>query len=179
MELRDQNGLTEREFLEAYAKKSYPRPYLTADVVLLSNGCDVLLVRRKGHPCIGRWAFPGGFVNPTESAFDAALRELKEETGVETASDLHEIGLFSRPGRDPRGWVVTDAYLAEIDRSRTRVQAGDDAADAAWFRVSLDGGKPVSLTAPDGTTLDPDALAFDHAEILARAFELHRSLQHP
>ena len=56
MEQRDRNGLTEKEFLEAYAKKNYPRPYVTADLVVFTEGePEVLLVRRKGHPYIGRW----------------------------------------------------------------------------------------------------------------------------
>ena len=68
------------------------------------------------------------------------------------------VGLFSRPGRDPRGWVVSAAYAASVDRAATRVQAGDDAGAAQWFRVSPEA---------DGLGLPP--LAFDHEEILRRA----------
>ena len=103
MEQRDRNGLTEKEFLEAYAKKNYPRPYVTADLVVFTEGePEVLLIRRKGHPYIGRWAFPGGFAEPNESVPETALRELREETGIEALSeaDIREVGLFSRPGRE-------------------------------------------------------------------------------
>lgn len=167
MELRDENGMTEREFLAAYRTKHYPAPYLAADVVLLSEGRDVLLIRRKGHPFLGCWALPGGFVNPDESAEQAALRELFEETNV---SDLpqnavHEIGLFSAPGRDPRGWIVSDAFLVPVKREEIRFKAGDDAADAAWIPVERDGEE---LRLPDGVSL-----AFDHEDILKKALALY------
>ena len=177
MELRDHNGLTEREFLAAYKQKDYPHPYLTADLVLLSKERDrVLLIRRKGHPFLGKWAMPGGFVNPDESAFDAALRELREETGVYGLDErtIAEIGLFSKPGRDPRGWIVSDAFVSLVDPSAVQAHAGDDAADARWFAIR---------TAPDGTLTLSDGslslalsdLAFDHAEMLSRALRLARS----
>ena len=173
MEARDRNGLTEREFLAAYAKKSYPRPYLTADLVLIaSDPLSVLLIRRGGHPCLGTWAIPGGFVEPTESAFDAALRELKEETGVDASADaVHEIGLFSKPGRDPRGWVVTDAYWTAVRREDVHVKANDDAADAQWFSVTVQPDGTLLLQS-DAEQVAEDELAFDHGEILKRALKL-------
>ena len=167
MEVRDENGLTERAFLAAYKDKHYPAPYLTADVVLLSEGRDVLLIRRKGHPYLGCWALPGGFVNPDESAAEGALRELMEETNVTgfTEDDIYEIGLFSKPGRDPRGWIVSDAFLVPVDRRKIAFRSGDDAADAAWITVTREGG---SLRFPEGV-----ALAFDHADVLKKAFALY------
>jgi len=167
MEVRDANGLTEAEFLAAYRDKHYPAPYLTADIVLLSEGKDVLLIRRKGHPFLGCWALPGGFVEPGESAADAALRELMEETSVTgfTTDDLFEIGLFSKPGRDPRGWVVSDAFLIPVDREAVRFRAADDAAEAAWIPVERNGKE---LVLPKGVTL-----AFDHADVLKKAFALY------
>ena len=171
-ELRDRNGLTERAFLEAYRQKSYPRPYLTADLVLLSENADrVLLIRRKGHPFLGKWAFPGGFVNPDESAFDAALRELAEETGVEglAESAIREIGLFSKPGRDPRGWIVSDAFAAQVDPASIKAHADDDAADARWFSIERNGAA-LLLRAGDLCLSERD-LAFDHADMLRRALE--------
>lgn len=167
MEIRDAKGLTEREFLAAYRDKRYPAPYLTADVVLLSEGRDVLLIRRKAHPYLGCWALPGGFVNPDESAADGALRELEEETNVTgfTENDIYEIGLFSKPGRDPRGWIVSDAFLVPVDRKAIAFRAGDDAADAKWVTIERDGD---SLRFPEGLKL-----AFDHAAVLKKAFALY------
>ena len=164
MEVRDRNGLTEQEFLKEYRKKRYPAPSLTADVVLLSEGKNVLLIRRGGHPYLGCWALPGGFVEPGESAADAAVRELKEETGVTAQKDdLTEIGLFSEPGRDPRGWIVSDAFLLPVEKSAA-VNAGDDAAEAGWFSVER---TEDGIRLPKGVSL-----AFDHAEILEKALRL-------
>lgn len=167
MEIRDANGLTEREFLAAYKDKHYPAPYLTADIVLLSKGKDVLLIRRKGHPYLGCWALPGGFVEPGESAAEGALRELTEETSVTgfTENDIHEIGLFSKPGRDPRGWVVSDAFLVPVDREKITFEAADDAAEAKWIPVERNG---EALILPEGVRL-----AFDHADVLKKALALY------
>lgn len=171
MELRDENGLTEREFLAAYRDRHYPAPYLTADVVLVSEGKDVLLIRRKGHPFLGCWALPGGFVNPDESAAQGALRELEEETNVTgfTENDIREIGLFSKPGRDPRGWIVSDAFLVPVDRSALRPKAGDDASQTAWITVERDG---KNLRFPEGIRL-----AFDHEDVLKKAFALYDAIR--
>ena len=172
MEARDRNGLTEREYLAEYATKNYPRLYLTADLVLFApDPLSVLLIRRGGHPCLGKWAFPGGFVEPNESAFDAALRELSEETGVDAHTfDIHEIGLFSKPGRDPRGWVVTDAFFTTVRREDIRAKAGDDAADAQWFAVTEQPDGSLLLQSETAQIRESD-LAFDHAEILKRALK--------
>lgn len=152
-------------------KKEYPRPSLTADVVVVVPGAEgkarVLMIRRAKDPFAGAWALPGGFVEPTESVGEAAARELEEETGLKRV-DLEEIGCFSKPGRDPRGWVVTIAHLAVVPEDRTaEIKAGDDAADAAWLDLVIsDGGNRYTLSrdgAPAG------ALAFDHADILATA----------
>ena len=158
--LRDKNGLTEDEFLVQYKKKQYEKPSLTADIVVLAKdaaGTWVLLIRRKGHPFLGHWALPGGFANPNEPLEQTARRELLEETGI-GHEQMQLVGLFSRPGRDPRGWVVSAAYAASVDRAATRVRAGDDAGAAQWFGVSPEA---------DGLGLPP--LAFDHEEILRRA----------
>lgn len=167
MEIRDANGLTEQEFLAAYKDKHYPAPYLTADIVLLSEGRDVLMIRRKGHPFLGCWALPGGFVEQGESAAEGALRELMEETSVEgfTENDIYEIGLFSKPGRDPRGWVVSDAFLVPVDREKIAFEAADDAAEAKWIPVERDG---EALILPEGVRL-----AFDHADVLKKALALY------
>ena len=167
MEVRDQNGLTEQEFLAAYRDKHYPAPYLTADIVLLSEGKDVLMIRRKGHPYLGCWALPGGFVEQGESAAEGALRELMEETNVTgfTVDDIHEIGLFSKPGRDPRGWIVSDAFLVPVKREDVHFKAGDDAADAAWITIRREGD---TLVFPEGVRI-----AFDHADVLKKAFALY------
>jgi 8-oxo-dGTP diphosphatase len=151
-------------------KKDYPRPSLTADNVIVTPGAGdrlrVLMIRRAHDPFAGAWAFPGGFVEPTETVGQAAVRELREETSLEGV-DVEELGCFSKPGRDPRGWVVTVAHLAIVPESRAAdVRAGDDAAAAEWLDLVTAGGEVVSLTRQGQPV---GRLAFDHDEILAAA----------
>ncbi|MFO0847086.1 MAG: NUDIX hydrolase [Gemmataceae bacterium] len=82
----------------------YPRPALTADVVLVTREADprVLLIKRKSDPFAGLWALPGGFVDEGERPADAARRELQEEAGL-TVEDLEPLYTAGDPGRDPRG----------------------------------------------------------------------------
>ena len=133
----------------------YERPALTVDTAVIlphGSGFRVLLVRRRNPPFQGLWALPGGFVEPHEPLEAAARRELREETGAEPER-LEQIHTFGDPGRDPRGWTVTVAFLTVVsdDQVRTwRVEAGDDAQEVNWFDLEA-----------------PPALAFDHAEILA------------
>ncbi len=127
---------------------------LTADAVLLGvrdGEIAVLLVERKNPPYAGRWALPGGFVEAGEEPLAAAARELSEETGVE-GLPLEEVGVFGKPGRDPRGPVVSVAHAAWVDPDAVRPSAGSDAAAARWF--------PLAKLPP---------LAFDHGEILRAA----------
>ena len=176
MEIRDRNGLTEQEFLEAYAKKQYPRPYLTVDIILYAaKNRSILLIRRGGHPFLGRWALPGGFARNDETAEESARRELLEETGVEV-SRLRPVGLFSRPGRDPRGWVISQAFLAITDDD-VEASAGDDANEAKWFAVTQE-KKMLCLVNGDvhleinmGSPQKSD-LAFDHGEMIAEALKM-------
>ena len=190
-ELRDARGRTEAEFLAGYKPGDYPHPSLTADVLIFDGAGRLLLIRRKGHPFMGKWALPGGFVEEGESADAAAARELWEETGL-TGAVLSPAGFFSDPGRDPRCWTVTRSYVAKLPAGATPV-AGDDAADTGWFTpdVTVDGdvvtltlqGEGGGLTAAvkasrfDGalgrevalTLADRGGLAFDHGKIILDA----------
>ena len=118
-ELRDKKGLTEAEFLAAYDPSKWERPSV--------------MVKRGGHPFIGKWALPGGFLEPDETAEQAVRRELAEETGV-NADAIIQLRAFSDPHRDPRTRIVTVAYIAVLDRLPD-ARAGDDAADAKWFAL--------------------------------------------
>lgn len=149
MDLLDRDGLTEREFLEKYRAENYERPSVAADMVIFTvtdEAADsyrklpekelrILLIRRGGHPFLGKWALPGGFVQPGETTEQAAARELREETGVDDVY-LEQLYTFSDIGRDPRTWVMSCSYMALINSDKLELQAGDDAADAAWFKVS-------------------------------------------
>ncbi|MCB0053102.1 MAG: NUDIX hydrolase, partial [Caldilinea sp.] len=92
----------------------YPRPAVTVDIILFVFQQDqlrVLLIRRANDPYKGKWALPGGFVGEQENLYDAALRELKEETNVSNVY-LEQLYTFGEPGRDPRARVITVAYFA-------------------------------------------------------------------
>ncbi|MEP7121516.1 MAG: NUDIX hydrolase [Byssovorax sp.] len=150
-------------------KKEYPRPSLTADVVALlldEGGLRVLFIRRGNEPFQGSWALPGGFCEPGETVAQAAARELTEETGVSQVR-LEELGSFTTPGRDPRGWVVTVAHLGFLPADRAGEAVGsDDAAEAAWLHLTIDrdGAYRLEHAGAPVTTL-----AFDHREVIALA----------
>ncbi len=138
----------------------YPHPSVTTDCVIFGfdgTKLKVLLVERGIEPYKGKWALPGGFLRMEESAEEGALRELHEETGLESAY-IRQFHTFTEPERDPRERVITIAYYALV-----RIQdvvGGDDAARAEWFALD-----------------DVPALAFDHDQILRRAtHELRRQI---
>lgn len=137
----------------------YPRPAVTADVVLFGRGVgglQVLLIERGHPPFAGCWALPGGFVDSDEPLERAARRELDEETGLEVGP-LEQLGAYGDPGRDPRGHVVTIAFVGLVEAAAHRPRAASDAARCAWF--------PVDALPP---------LAFDHDRIVADGLERFR-----
>jgi 8-oxo-dGTP diphosphatase len=133
---------------------------LTVDIVIFTieqGALKVLLVKRGIEPFAGQYAIPGGFVLENESLDQAAMRELREETGVAEVY-LEQLYSFGDPKRDPRGRVITVAYYALISAEHSQLRAGSDAAAAAWFAVDA---------VPD--------LAFDHPKILEYAVERLRN----
>ncbi len=139
-ELKNKDGLTEKEFLEAYNPGDYKRPSVTADIMVLGmdkqfSCLKLLLIKRGNHPFINQWALPGGFINDNETAYQAAARELEEETGLNNVY-LDQIYTFTKPRRDPRTWVMSIAYMALVQNLET-VKGMDDACDAAWFDVTF------------------------------------------
>jgi 8-oxo-dGTP diphosphatase len=131
----------------------HPRPTLTVDIIVLTRDspAHVLLIRRGDDPFAGAWALPGGYVNHEEPLETAARRELREETSLEVG-ELEQLNAFGDPGRDPRGWTVTVAFVTLVDAGQVQPKAGDDAAATAWHPLDR---------LPN--------LAFDHDKILERA----------
>lgn len=136
-----------------------------SDLVILTvraGALQVLLIRRGIAPDKGRWALPGGFVRPEEDLEAAARRELVEETGlVADRIHLEQVATYGEPGRDPRGRVVSVAYLALVPDLPAPV-AGTDAASASWVPVAE-------------VLADPHRLAFDHHRILTDSVERARA----
>lgn len=110
---------------------SWSNPAPCVGVVCLRDG-EVLLIRRGREPRLGEWSLPGGRIEPGERAMDAALRELREETGVEAEIlGLVDVvdGLFPEHGRH---YVLIDYVARWIGGEPV---AGDDAAEAAFMPV--------------------------------------------
>jgi 8-oxo-dGTP diphosphatase len=147
-----------------------PSVLLTVDLVILTlrdASLHVLLVQRGVEPYAGMMALPGGFLrDETEHILTAARRELSEETGLDAdALHLEQFGVYGDPGRDPRGRVVSVAYLAIMPRLPDPV-AGTDAAGARWMRA-------------DDVLAARLGLAFDHQRIVADGVErARRKLEH-
>jgi len=149
------------------------KPTLTVDVVLFHTEEDpenteedevqvyILLIKRKYDPFKESWALPGGHVEVDEALEDAAVRELVEETGVSIEkSQLYQIGAFGNPGRDPRGRVLSVAFLALSMGDFPEIKGADDALEARWFKVDEDDNRFGMPT-----------LAFDHMDIIMKAIK--------
>jgi len=131
--------------------KKHSKLAVTTDMVIFSikdNELNVLLIERILEPFKNKWALPGGFTEFDESLEKTAKRELEEETGVKDVY-LEQLYTFGDPKRDPRGRIITVAYMALINSEKVRVEASTDASDARWFPLR---------SLPN--------LAFDHKKIL-------------
>lgn len=147
--------------MQGYDKRAYEPFAVTVDLAVFTvraGALHVLLVERGQEPYAGRWALPGGFVQPDEAAETAARRELAEETGlgdVDGRLHLEQLRTYSEPDRDPRMRVVSVAFAALVP-DPPEVSGGSDAARAEWLPY---GSKTYGK------------LAFDHDRILADAHD--------
>lgn len=170
---------TEEEYLSQYDPKKYRTPDgYTADVAVFTIVSEektfekappkrilkLMLIQRsekdmEGNPNIegGKWALPGGFVKPDETAYEAAKRELKSETGIDEVH-LKHFGVYDNLGRDKRGWIISNAHYAIVrEEVLERRKAGEDANEVRIFTID------------EVVNLD---LAFDHKRIITDALEL-------
>ncbi|NML54177.1 NUDIX hydrolase [Streptomyces sp. R302] len=167
-----------------YDPSAFPPFAVTVDLVVLTvrnHALCTLVVRRGEEPFQGRWALPGGFVRDDEDLGAAAARELAEETGLrahdpsapspvpDNGAHLEQLATYGAPGRDPRMRVVSVAHLA-LAPDLPAPRPGGDANSARWAPVEklLD---QAWVADPDS----PDALAFDHGQILSDGVERARS----
>lgn len=196
----------EKAFLSSYHLEDYPRPSVTSDIAVFSlrNGIQssyrhepmkklcILLIKRGNPPYQDCWALPGGFLQPGETMEECAGRELREETGADVHL-LRHIGIFSEPERDPRGWIISNAFLSVLSegkRQKMKIQGGDDAVSAVWFDVEFShiGGRDILMLEHEEIILSAEleairnpfdmcefritenhGLAFDHAKMIASA----------
>lgn len=147
--LKNKQGLTEEQYLQAYEASNFERPSIAVDMLIftVSDGerksyrtlpekvLKLLMIKRGDHPFIGQWALPGGFVKMDESLDTAAMRELKEETNIENIY-MEQLYTWGDVNRDPRTRVISASYMSLIDSSSLEIKASDDADDAKWFTVS-------------------------------------------
>ncbi|MCQ2313093.1 MAG: NUDIX hydrolase [Paludibacteraceae bacterium] len=136
----------------------YERPAMTTDSILFTKGEDdewyVLLIKRGHEPYKDCWAFPGGFLNMDETLAQCAARELMEETGI-SVPVRQFVGVYDAVHRDPRGRVITVAYMSFFYGKMEDACAGDDAAEAKWFPI-----------------LETPTLAFDQQQMLDAAIRM-------
>ena len=119
-------------------------PLLTVDTVIIYHG-KIVLIRRKNPPYQDHFAIPGGFVEVGETVEAAAVREAKEETGLDVRL-MKLLGVYSDPSRDPRGHTVSVCFLA---LGSGNLKAGSDAKDTGLFGID-----------------EIPELAFDHNKII-------------
>jgi 8-oxo-dGTP diphosphatase len=133
------------------AAKRFRNPLPTTDSIIADPEGRIVLILRKNEP--RGWALPGGFVDYGEEVGAACRREAKEETGLDVELVL-QLFTYSDPRRDPRKHTISTVYACRVSSGSNPI-AGDDAAEARWFRESEVPWKD---------------LCFDHAEILRDYF---------
>ncbi|MDR0703168.1 MAG: bifunctional nicotinamide-nucleotide adenylyltransferase/Nudix hydroxylase [Azoarcus sp.] len=140
----------EHKAIEAYKKKWGVGPFITLDAVVTAAN-HVLLIRRKHAPGKGLWAIPGGFLEGRERLLQGAIRELKEETGLDVPDAgllpaLRDVAVFDHPDRCQRGRIITHAHWFDLPSGHLpAIQGADDAAEARWFPIAAISGMEAEL----------------------------------
>ena len=132
--------------------KTFDRGY-TADAVIQDDNQNIILIKRKYQPYKGKYALPGGFIKYNEDPEQAVIREAREETNL-VVEIIKKIGVYGKKGRDPRGRIISTAFMCRIKKDISRMVGGDDALVAE--PIPIDKIKLMDL-------------AFDHKKILKDA----------
>ncbi len=128
-------------YRQAWAAAPYPPVFVTVDAVLRCAD-HVLLIQRAQDPGQGLWALPGGFIEPRETVYQSAVRELAEETGLRLLPDtlrqaLRGVAVFDHPDRSQRGRTISHTHYFDLgERELPEVQGADDASAARWVPVA-------------------------------------------
>lgn len=179
--------------IKIYSIENFDRPSVAADCVVF--GIDstepdsprslrhrmlkILLIKRGEEPFMNRYSLAGGFLRKGETIEQTALRELQEEAGVADPKIMN-IGVYSKTDRDPRGWIISCAYLALTRTVELSTAEYSDASDAHWLNFEYDDSDGEKIILSDGTEEiiihynngqpDKNPIAFDHAKIIYDAF---------
>ena len=159
--LNEQKG--EEIYLEKYNRKAYDAPSVAVDLLVFNKDhSKILLVRRGDHPYVNRLALPGGFYQSTDHSLEyTASRELLEETSVSIdIKEEHLVKVTSTQNRDPRGWIISVAYMVTVDESMIKPAANTDALYANWFDIA---------------SIDQSQVAFDHYDIIQYAITKNKA----
>lgn len=175
---------SEEEMLKNYKSSDYVTPDgYTSDIAVFTIIMEqleerstpkatlkLMLIQRAKYDNQGKinvepekWALPGGFVQPNETALDGAARELHEETGVNHLH-LKHFGVYDTPGRDKRGWIISNAFYAIVpERYLAARQAADDAQEVMLFSIDEINDLPLAF---DHDRIIQDAIAMIQKELL-------------
>lgn len=161
-------GADDAAFLAGYRLEDYPRPSVAVDVAALTvvdSALHVALYRRPAAPAAGALALPGGFVGLDEALDDAARRVLADKAGLREVF-VEQLYTFGAPQRDPRGRIISVAYVALVDAARFALADTDHQRYRIEVPWAGETGGPVSVVDQAGRT---QPLAFDHDVILGMA----------
>lgn len=164
----------------------YDRPSVAVDTVVFGvDDCKsatmdekklkILLVKRGEEPFMDMYSLPGGFLRKDETVEEAVRRELEEEAGV-TSSKLIPLKVYSKTGRDPRGWIISDAFISLTNTVELSTLENSDAKEAVWLDLTYDSDNDTihigddTIISADGFVLGSQ-IAFDHGQIIYDAFK--------
>lgn len=129
-----------RHYKEAWSSAPYPPVFVTVDAVVRCAN-KILLIKRAQPPGVGLYAVPGGFIEQRETAYQSAVRELREETCLSLLESTMQAALkgsavFDHPDRSQRGRTITHAFYFDLgERPLPEIEADDDAQSAQWMLI--------------------------------------------